>query len=719
MTSMERLGWYARRLHSMSAGELCWRGAHLVQEYIPRRGLDLAPDTRLLGSAGATWESALQDFRAAVDRPVLLDRSRARDIAAAHPDQVATLVAAAERILDGRVAYFGYPEASLGSPVDWNHDPVRTFDWPLVEASRIDHRTVPADPKWIWELNRLQHLPWLAQAWLFTGDDAFAETALCHLDTWLDQNPVGRGIAWRGAFEAGIRGVSVAVALQGLRDFDGLTRARFERIVRMLAVSAERCWRNRSRFSSANNHLVGELAGLATVALLSPELAPSPRWERRAVRALEAEAARQILPDGAGAEQAVSYQVFTVELLMVVAALLEARGHGAPAPLLAAINRSADYLAGLVGDIDPDPRYGDDDEGFALRLGPEPKRTVRDHLGSVAALTGNALARRVGNETLTANWLSAMPARSRDTAAARAAAPRTSFVASSGGLVVLRSAGRRLTMDVGPLGYLAIAAHGQPDALAVTVSLDGHDVIGHPGAASYYGHPQWRAAHRSTRAHPTVTVDGESQSVPGGPFLWTRHAQVRVRAADPERGIVDAEHDGYMRLSRPVTHRRWVSAPAGDSAILVVDEITGEGDHEVRTSWPVHPDLDVRQQAQGHLLSRNGIPVLRILAAGLPEAIPDQIRGDAQSSLGWWSHRLESRLPSWLVGSVARGRAPLVIATVLCRCVDGEDSVSELGMARAGDDLVVSWQSGGAPRRTVIDRARSGAISHERPVSQP
>ena len=413
----------------MSLPEVSWRVAHLVQERIPRVGLSTAQGTRLLRSPDTGWDGALEDFRAAVGRPVLLDRARALDIAARHPDQVAALVAAAERIRDGRVTYFGYPEAQLGSPVDWNHDPVRNFDWPLVEASRIDHRTVPADPKWIWELNRLQHLPWLAQAWLFTGEEEFAETALAHLESWSDQNPVGRGIAWRGAFEAGIRAVSVAVALQGLRDYQGLTPARYERIVRMLAASAERCWRDRSRFSSANNHLVGELAGLATLAVLFPELARSPRWERAAIHALEAEAARQILPDGAGAEQAVGYQMFTAELLLVVAALLEARGDGSPATILRAIDRSADYLADVVGNADPDPRYGDDDEGFALRLGPEPRRNVRDHLGLVAALTGNPQAREVGSNTLAASWLGAIPAPSRPAGAARVSGRRTSFVA--------------------------------------------------------------------------------------------------------------------------------------------------------------------------------------------------------------------------------------------------------------------------------------------------
>ena len=124
-TPVQRLGWYTRRLRTMTPGEVCWRGARLLAERAPRDSLASASDARLLRSAEGGWERVLQDFRACVGRPVLLDRSLAREVAARHPDQVAALIEAAERIRAGHVAYFGYPAARLGSPIDWNHDPVR------------------------------------------------------------------------------------------------------------------------------------------------------------------------------------------------------------------------------------------------------------------------------------------------------------------------------------------------------------------------------------------------------------------------------------------------------------------------------------------------------------------------------------------------------------------------------------------------------------------
>ena len=68
-----------------------------------------------------------------------------------------------------------------------------------------------------------------------------------------------------------MRAISVAIALQGLPTPAADGRAlRARRPCSPPARTA--CWRHRSRFSSANNHLVGELAGMAVVAMLLPEL---------------------------------------------------------------------------------------------------------------------------------------------------------------------------------------------------------------------------------------------------------------------------------------------------------------------------------------------------------------------------------------------------------------------------------------------------------------
>ena len=712
---MATLGWYARRLRSMDKRELLWRTRRAGLSLLPATRWDQRPDMVLVSDGKPDWEHALERFRADANRPVLLDRQHALAISEHTPTLVAGLLDSADRVAKYSFRYFGHPEVSLKQPINWQYDPIAKVQWPDVDSRRIDHRVAAGDAKWIWELNRLQHLPWLAQAWLFTGDSRYSSAAFEQLDSWIDQNPPGQGIAWRGAFEAGVRAISIAVALQGLRDAPELTVERYRRIVRVLANSAWRCWRDRSRFSSANNHLIGEMAGLAVVAILLPELKLACGWEKRAVETLCVEADRQIMSDGSGAEQAVGYQMFAVELLHVVAALLAQRDGGAPRPIAEAIARSSAFLAAVVGQDDPDPRYGDNDEGFALRLGPEPVRTVRDHLGIVAASGFGTVSTEAGRDSLGAQWYGAVaqsvraPGFAADSARAPTTGPDSHF-AADGGLVVLRDGRRRVTMDVGPLGYLSIAAHGHADALAVTLSDDGQDLIGDPGTGSFYGHPQWRAMMRGTRAHATVSVDGQDQSVIGGAFLWSQHAHTHVRGVDLSAGVVDAEHDGYTRLKGRVMHRRWLIAPPENRAVLIVDLISGDGIHEVRTSWPLHPSLEVRRVEGGHTVWRNESRVLQILYAASAKSTHDQIRGDTSRNLGWWSHRLESRTPAWWLSAACVAATPLVMATLLTPG-DGVSTV-DLNVTSQDGRIETTWAEGGAPRYVTIEIAGSAVVRH-------
>jgi hypothetical protein len=660
-------------------------------------------DSKMLGVDSPDWDEMLQSFRAGTDRPALLNQASADRIASRFPAQVKELLSEAERLIKGERSYFGYPTVNLGSDIDWNYDPIAGYRWPDLAARRINHRGAASDPKWIWELNRLQHLPLLTEAWLFTGEQRFAEAALDQIDSWIAQNPVGTGIAWRGAFEAALRGISVAIAAQGLRTASGMTVGRYRRILRMLDSSARYCWSGRSLFSSANNHLIGELAGLLSVGLLMPELRSPKSLRPKAIAALVDQAGRQIQADGSGAEQSITYQMSAVELMCLVSVLLRLAETEIPAEIVSALDRSAVFLSGLVGSSDPAPRYGDDDDGFALRLGSEHKRTVREHLGIVGAITGNATARRYGVLTLTAAWFAeAFGADLGEIGTGIGTdQPPSDFYAPQGGLAVLRRGRQRITMDVGPLGYLSIAAHGHADALAVTLSADGRDLIVDPGTASYYGEPTWRAAHRGTRTHPTVCVDHTDQSVAGGLFYWRRHAHTTVNAVDVDRGVIDAQHDGYCRLPDPVVHRRWLIARPEDTTVVVVDFLDGRAEHHIAVSWPLHPELSAESHRNGHLVTREGKPVLDLsYAATWPSAL-EQRRGEADSGLGWWSDRLESRVPAWVVGVRCSAPLPLAVLTVLNTAENV--AIEEPRIVRRGPRLIAGWLNNGVRTEWAID----------------
>ena len=191
--------------------------------------------------------------------------------------------------------------------------------------------------------------------------------------------------------------------------------------------------------------------------------------------------------------------------------------------------------------------------------------------------------------------------------------------------------------------------------------------------------------------------------------MWTHHARVRVRAVDLKSGVVDVEHFGYHRLAAPVTHRRWLVAPHDWPAVLVVDLLSGAGRHLVRTSWPLHPSLGVKPVSLGHLVTRNGSEIAQIAAAATTRLTAEQVRGDERRLLGWWSNRLESREPSWLVGASCMADVPLVAATIVQPVADGQ-RVIDLGISHRGAAIEVAWSDSGRSYRASIDTTLSGCL---------
>jgi hypothetical protein len=607
------------------------------------------------------------------------------------------------RAVEGRFAFFGYPEVRLERPLALSRDPFTGRLWPSHYGPRIDYRTSAAgDPKWIWELNRCQHLPLLLQATLISDDDRFARCAVADLDDWLRQDVPGRGIAWANAFEPSLRAISFAVCFDSLRGTDLLGLERAERLAVSLWQHVQWIRREPSTHSSANNHRIAELVSVNVVTLLVPELCQASTWQAEALRELEHEVSRQIRSDGTSVEQAFGYHLFVLDLLLLVAAVLAARSRPVPESIAAALERSAEALVLQLDDSDPVPAYGDSDDGRALNLDGLELRDPRGVAASLAALLGHSGARRVANELdTTALWLFGAEGAERFDATAPDA-PAASGILPGGGLIVIRRDGRRVLFDVGPLGYGSLAAHGHADALQLTVADDGEDLIVDPGVGSYFAHPEWRRAFRGTSFHPTVTVDGVDQSQAGGPFLWQRHASARVLAVDLEQGFAVGEHDGYRRLADPVSHRRAAFAPR-EGPLVVVDALDASRRHTYTQVWPLHPGLEATVAADGVVhATAGGAPrlVIAFAAVGASGRV-ELVRGEDEPFRGWFSPRLEARMPAWHCSWSAQATSMTLVA-VLWPLQDPQWPDFELSASRIGETVSIGLRMAEDERRLVV-----------------
>jgi uncharacterized heparinase superfamily protein len=678
-----QLTWYARRLRAMSSREVADRVAMTARHAVDAASFRAAP-----GAWRARWEPPLEQL---VYRPFpegavgFLRADRAAGLRARLPHEADRLVERADSLLEGSYRFFGYPEVRIGPDRGEDVDPFTGYRWPRRHAKRVGYRgRPPGDPKWIWELNRCQDFPLLVAASLVSEDDRYARAAVDRMASWIAGHPPGRGIAWSNGYEAALRAVSFAVAIDGLRGTGIASASEHERSLWSLWQHARWVERDPSTGSSANNHRIGELVGLVVVGSLAPELVDATRWLDVGVQGLEAEARAQISGDGTSVEQAFAYHVLVLDLLLVAAAAIDCTGRELPTELGDALERSADALWAQLGDGEPDPTYGDGDDGRALRLDGSDLRVARGVAAGIAARQSSARAARVaGDLDPMALWLFGEAGADRFDAAAPTPAPG-SLTLPGAGLTILRSGRTRTTIDHGPHGYLGLAAHAHADALRLDLALGGSELVVDPGVGSYFGRPEFREAFRGTGFHATVLVDDVWSSTPGGPFLWTQHARTRLLLVDLDRGHLLADHDGYERLVDPVTHARAVVRLAGDSW-LVLDRLGASDTHRYAQRWPLHPTLELDRRPRDLFARGDGVGLQLAFAASHAFDVC-ALRGQEEPPAGWWSSRLESYVASWLVSVDLIGHGTTLVAALLVP-VDGADPAPvDLELATLHDD---------------------------------
>ncbi len=214
--------------------------------------------------------------------------------------QRSALLDRAERALRNELRLFGHGYVDLGPEVQWNYEYVAQVEAPLDFAPAVDYRDyrVSGDAKIAWEPSRHQHLPLLGRAYRVTGEPRFAEKAVEQIETWIAQCPYGRGLQWRSPLELAIRVINWVVACSLIEPAGLLTAARRAQWQPVIERHVWEIARRYSRYSSANNHRIGEAAGVLIACAYFGDDRRAARRLRQSWRILQAEIERQTHPDG-------------------------------------------------------------------------------------------------------------------------------------------------------------------------------------------------------------------------------------------------------------------------------------------------------------------------------------------------------------------------------------------------------------------------------------
>ncbi|WP_320174108.1 alginate lyase family protein [Maridesulfovibrio sp.] len=638
--NIKKLGWLIARLRRMSVPEVLYRVRMVCLTEAQSRGCFIAEPGDAAGKSC----------------PVL-------DVDLALPD-AGNYLQAADRILNGNFNIFALRDCSLGFPPNWNKDPLTGIAAPLVFGKKLNYRdeAIVGNIKYLWEPNRHLELVTLAQAYTLSVDEKYAHVCREMLDSWFEQCPYLYGPNWTSSLEHAVRLINWAFVWQFLGGEDSFLFAGSEGMAfreRWLRSVFQHCHFINgyySRYSSANNHLLGEYMGLFVASTVWPCWKESSYWQESAKAGLEIEALKQNFTDGCNREQGIWYHHEVADMLLLCGLVGRTNGVDFSKDYWARLEAMIEFIGSMANAKMSVPMIGDSDDAVMVRFVPDDGFSVYQSLLATGAVLFNRsdFARKAGFFDDKSRWLLGKEGESvftellsvsqNDSIVFRQEYP-------AGGYYILGKDFEtdkevKLIVDAGPLGYTSIAAHGHADALAMVLSIGGDEILIDPGTYAYHTERKWRDYFKGTSAHNTVRIDFQDQSVSGGNFLWTTHAKAwfDLFEVSTEQDCFRGAHDGYTRLADPVVHYRSVRFEKESERIEVCDSFDCAQEHEIELFWHISESCSV-EISEGSVFIHSPKVCLEM---SMPESEmePKMVQGNENLPLGWISRRFDFKVPS-------------------------------------------------------------------------
>jgi len=577
--------WIARRRERRMIDRLDSRSARLTDRF---HGLEA--DTLVAHFSERTrpaffpiWDRALQSGAARVP----------------HASVERTLAAAGAITSGHKWQLLGSSEQKFGPEIDWLREPASGNRWPADYHADLkfewDRGT---DLRILWELNRLQHLITLAQAFSLTKDEQFAGEFFSQVDSWRSANPVGRGPNWACAMEAAIRSINLLACFEVFRHSKRLTPSNLASLLSLFDSHGRHIRRNLEfSYITTSNHYLSDVVGLLWLGLMLPELEAADGWRDFGLKEMLREMDKQVLPDGADFEASTAYHRFVLELFLYTFLLCRRNQISIPEKYWKKLETMVAFTAAYVRPDGRAPLAGDNDSGRIMPFAP---RSGDDH--AYLAALGAVLFERsefklpgveVPDEVA---WLFGEEGRDKFESLQQAMA--RSQVFKEAGLCFMRSGSSYLMLNFSSAGINGRGSHSHNDALSIELSACGSAFLIDPGTYVYTADLDARHEFRSTEYHSTVEVDGEEQNRTNRstPFVIGDDARPKLLRwqSSGETDLAVAEHYGYQRLPLGIVHRRTVQFYKQKELWLMEDALLGAGIHQFRFSFHFAPSLEVR-----------------------------------------------------------------------------------------------------------------------------
>ncbi len=607
-----------------------------------------------------------------------LNEKRRQRFLSEYPGEYQKSLLRADAFLEHKFAFLGV-KFRLPDPIPWQCDPVSLNPYPTGFYREINIFTNEnaGDVKHVWEVNRLQFVIEIAKAYYLSGNEKYGDKVKQLILDWDRNNPYKTGIAWSSALEVGVRVLALIWILNFYKAGPKPDANVLKTLVRLIYLSGVYLHENLSIYFSPYNHLIGEAAGLFAVGYLFPGFKNAKKYEQESWRILSDQINKQFHPDGGLVEQATFYHHFTLGFFFQALAFKRLNGESVPGNYFDQLEKATEFALYMTKPEGHLPYLGDIDDARSIYFSDPTHWDFSSFQAIGAALFKRAdMKQAAGHFKEDAFWILPDSDRFRFDALSTAQKKEGLMQFPDAGYTIFKKNSLFGMMDHGPLAHGVFhdetpsAAHGHADLLAIELSAFNESFLIDPGFSNYRGDFNWHSYFRSTAAHNTIEIDGQSQAKQGGILQWSHAPKFKMLNLLNEDWIqgVCAEHYGYRRLPGKPTHRRCFLFV--DKAFFIsVDWIFGKGSETHSIYYNQHFDSGIlvkKQKDENTLLAKGQTGSLALhYFSDADEPFHIEInRGGDGPEQGWISPTYLARTPAFAARMGGEFSLPFTLLTL-------------------------------------------------------
>lgn len=503
----------------------------------------------------------------------------------------------AEKILNGELQYFNAEWLNIGKGYNWLKNPSNGYAYNIKKHwSEIpDLSDEAGDIKFVWEKSRFSYLLTLIR-YDYHFDQDLSEFVFSEIESWIDANPINHGPNWRCSQEISLRTFNWCYALYYYKNSKALTEERWKKIQNTIYASLHHVYHhiNFSRIAVRNNHAITETLFLTLSNILFPFIPETKKWSKDGLQWFEQEINYQIYDDGTFLQFSMNYHRVVVQLLSLGISLFEKNNQQFSSFVYEKAYKSLNFLYQCMQDENGWlPNYGSNDGALFFPLADTDYRDYRPQLNTLhETLTGKALFR---NDEIREdyNWLKG-----------KVIGTQFEPLTKKEGVQSFDIGGFYLCRNSEFFTFIRCGNHkdrpAQADNLHIDIWYKGENILRDSGTYKYNTDLEKLNYFMGSRSHNVVMVDGHSQMLKGGRFIWYYWTQIK-KAQWKETSteyIFTGEIKAFNFLNKKASHKRIIKINKEHTEWVVTDLLKGLDKRSKKQIWhPNHLKLHIESDS--------------------------------------------------------------------------------------------------------------------------